>query len=121
MKDNLVREFFLAVDSLDLSRFTDKLHPDVVWRFGNGESLRGRTSVEQAYIGILSILVKMDHEVLGVWDAGDCVTVETTVTYGHKSGKSFTYPACDIIEFDGDLVKDIKIFIDCHEMIATPI
>ena len=50
-------------------------------------------------------------QVLGL-RVSNTVIAQIDVEYRRKDGKSVTVPNCDILVFDGDLVRDWQIYID---------
>jgi hypothetical protein len=40
------------------------------------------------------------------------------VTYINHNGQVFTLPCCDIIRFEGDKVKELKIFMDINPLFS---
>lgn len=120
MTDLFVTNFYAAVDSMDIERQIALMTPDVVFRFANAPALHGPDAHRQGFVKLLKMVVSMRHEIKGVWASGDCRTVETRVTYVDKFGRSFSYPACTLIfERDG-LVRELRIFVDSHDLFIPP-
>ena len=121
MRENLIRDFFADADSLDEERFLAGLAEDIVWRFGNFPVANGREAVRDQYRMVTGILDAMHHDIVGIWGAADCATVETLVHYTDKHGRTFEFPGCDIIFFDKDRIKEVRIFVDNHTLFIPPI
>jgi ketosteroid isomerase-like protein len=62
----------------------------------------------------------MDHRVVGIWQCGDCMTVETRVTYVDVFGRTFSYPGCDLLFLRDGLISEVRIFVDNHELFIPP-
>jgi ketosteroid isomerase-like protein len=120
MVEDLIRNFFAAADSLDEERFLAGLPEDIVWRFGNSPAASGRQAIREQYRMITGFLDAMHHDIVGIWIAGDCVTAETRAFYTDKYGRSFDFPGCDIFFLDGDLIKEVRIFVDNHALFIPP-
>lgn len=120
MTERLVREFFAAADSLDIERFSSVLPADVIWRFANFPVANGIAEVRAQYAMVVDVAAKMHHNIVGIWRDRDCITVETRVRYTDRHGREFSYPGCDIIFVEGETIKEVRIFVDNHEMFIPP-
>lgn len=120
MTETLIRNFFAAADSLDAERFGAVLPDDIIWRFGNFPTANGRDAVLSQYAMIVDLAETMHHDIIGIWRDQDCITAETRVHYKDRYGRQFSYPGCDIIFVDGSVIKEVRIFVDNHEMFIPP-
>lgn len=118
--EKLIRNFFAAADSLDADRFCSQLSEAVVWRFANFPVANGIHEVRTQYDMIVSIAESMHHEIVGIWQDGNCVTAETRVHYKDRYGRNFSFPGCDIIFLDGETIREVRIFVDNHELFVPP-
>lgn len=118
MGETLVRQFYTAVDSLDFNRLGPLLQPDIIWRFGNMPAIHGMEGVQGMYEGLCSMLTGLHHEIVDMWDNGDCTTAELNALYKHRSGRDFTYPACSLTFFEKSKLREIRIFTDLSEMMS---
>ncbi len=112
------RRIFADIDSFDPDRFVAHLTDDVVFRFANNDPAVGRGAVRDAVAGFFSTIDGLTHHVLNVWDVGDTTIAQIDVEYRRKDGKSVVVPNADILVFDGDLVKDWRIYIDLAPVFA---
>ena len=120
MTDQFVTRFYAAVDSLDIERQVALMTPDVVFRFGNTPEIKGHDAQRFFFGKLLDVIVSMRHEIRGIWTSGDCRVVETRVTYVDKLGRNLNYPACTLLfERDG-LVREVRVFVDNHELFLPP-
>lgn len=120
MTKGLIEEFFEVADSLDVDRFCAFLPEDIVWRFANFPVARGREELRGQYQIVVDVAERMKHDIMGIWRDADCITVETRVHYTDRYGREFSYPGCDIIFVEGDVIKEIRIFVDNHELFIPP-
>jgi ketosteroid isomerase-like protein len=120
MNETLVRNFFAAADLREPARLVQLLTEDVKWTFGNAPTTVGRDPIVQALTAFFEYVKQMDHRIVGIWECGDCVTVETRVTYVDMFGRSFTFPGCDLLFLRGALVSEVRIFVDNHELFIPP-
>ena len=121
MTETLVRDFLAAADSLDIERFCNFLPEGVVWRFANFPVANGIDELRQQYAMIVDIVTSMRHDIVGIWRDKECIIAETKVHYVDRHGRSFSYSGCDLIFVDGDVIKEIRIFVDNHEMFIPPV
>ncbi|MBF5089313.1 hypothetical protein F1640_04660 [Novosphingobium sp. NBM11] len=115
-----VKDFFAAADSLDVERFCAALPRDIVWRFANFPTARGIGELRAQYEMVAQILESMRHEIVGIWDAGDCVTAETRVFYVDVHGREFDCPGCDIFLLRDGALAEVRIFVDNHVLFMPP-
>jgi hypothetical protein len=119
--ERLVRHFFREADSRRPEAFAQVLTPDVIWQFGNWPTIRGRDAVVGALTDFFQHARRMDHAIVGIWSSSDVVTVETRVTYRDAYDRQHTFPGCDILFFQGDLIREVRIFVDNNAMFIPPV
>jgi ketosteroid isomerase-like protein len=103
---------FADIDAMDADKFIAHLTPDVRFRFANADPALGRAAVKQGVEGFWTTIDGLTHHVINSYEVGDTVIVQIDVEYRRKDGKSVTVPNCDVLTFDGDLVRDWQIYID---------
>jgi hypothetical protein len=113
-----VAQVFADIDSLNPDSFVTHLTPDVVFRFGNADPVIGRDAVREAVTGFFSTIDGLTHHIRNVWEFGDTAIVQIDVEYARKDGKTVTVPNADILTYDGDLVRDWRIYIDVAPVYA---
>lgn len=113
-----VAQAFASIDAFDPDKFVVHLTPDVVFRFGNGEPVKGREAVKQAVAGFFSTIDGLTHHILDVYEDGDTAIAKIDVEYLLKDGRRVTVPNADIMKYDGDLVSDWQIYIDLAPLFA---
>lgn len=107
-----VAQAFADIDAFDPDKFVAHLSPEVVFRFGNGDPVKGREAVREAVAGFFSTIDGLTHHILDVYEVGDTAVAKIDVEYVLKDGRHVTVPNADILVYDGDLVKDWQIYID---------
>jgi len=100
------------IDALSPDRFVTHLTPDVVFRFGNANPVTGREAVREAVTRFFSTIDGLTHHIRNVWELGATTIVQADVEYRRKDGKTVTVPNADILVYDGELVRDWRIYID---------
>src|ERR1041385_4145398 len=113
-----VAPIFAAIDAMDAEKFVSYLTPDVKFRFANNEPALGRAAVTGGVEGFWSMIAGLPHHIRAVYENGDIVVAQIDVEYLRKDGKSVTVPNCDVLTFDGDLVRDWQIYIDLAPVFA---
>lgn len=113
-----VAAIFADIDSFDPDKFVANLTPDVVFRFGNADPVTGREAVKEAVAGFFSTIAGLKHHVLNTWDVGDVSIAQIDVEYTRHDGKIVVTPNADILIFEGELVRDWKIYIDVAPVYA---
>jgi ketosteroid isomerase-like protein len=106
------RPAFAAIDALDGDTFVSYLSPDVVFRFGNHDPVKGRQAVKEASEGFWTTIEGLTHHILDIYDDGDTAIAKIDVEYVLKDGRHVTVPNADILKYDGDLISDWQIYID---------
>jgi len=81
-------------------------------------SINASSAVREAVAGFFSTIDGLSHHILNVYDAGDTAIARIDVEYKRKDGKSVTVPNADILEFEGDLVRNWQIYIDVAPVFA---
>ena len=120
MSEDLVREFFRAADTRDPSQLLRCLTDEVAWTFGNAPTTRGRAAVAEALTPFFQHVVEMRHRIVGIWSCGDCIAVETRVHYRDQFGRAFDFPGCDLLFVEGVSIREVRIFVDNHELFLPP-
>jgi ketosteroid isomerase-like protein len=107
-----VASVFADIDSFSPDAFVTHLTPDVAFRFGKADPVTGREAVREAVAGFFSTIDGLTHHIRSVWEFGDTTIVQIDVEYRRKDGKTVTVPNADILVYDGELVRDWRIYID---------
>ena len=113
-----VTPIFAAIDAMDAGKFTAYLSPDVRFRFANADPAVGRAAVAQGVESFWASIAGLTHHIQQVYEVGDTVIAQIDVEYRRQDGKSVTVPNCDVLVFDGDLVRDWQIYIDLAPVFA---
>src|SRR6266567_240983 len=97
-----VAPIFADIDGMDADKFVAHLTPDARFRFANADPAIGRAAVKEGVLGFWATIDGLTHHVQKIYEVGDTVTV----------------PNCDVLVFDGDLVRDWQIYIDLAPVFA---
>ena len=122
-RDELVRDFFGALDAGDLDRLAEMLTPDCAFA-APGFSGRGPDAATGWLRVFINACPDVAHEILTVADAGDTVGVEIRVRGTHTAplqgpggdipptGRPFDIHAADIWRMEGDRIATYHIYFD---------
>jgi SnoaL-like domain len=113
-----VKEIFASIDAMSADAFVAHLTEDVSFRFGNAPAVHGRAEVADAVNGFWASIGGLTHHILKTWDADDTTICQIDVEYKRLDGGVVVTPNCDILVFEGDLVKDWQIYIDVAPVYA---
>ena len=103
---------FADIDAMDAGKFIGHLTPDVRFRFANADPAIGHAAVKQGVEGFWATIDGLTHHIRDTYEVGDTVIAQIDVEYRRQDGKSVTVPNCDVLKFEGDLVRDWQIYID---------
>ena len=120
MNKQFMVDMFAAADTRDIPKTLRYLTDDVAFRFGSAPTLHGHAQVAEALTTLFETVKKMRHTIVGVHNCGDVWAVETVAHYEDRYGRTFSYPACNLMELRGDRMSVYKIFIDNSEMFQPP-
>ncbi|WP_432838295.1 nuclear transport factor 2 family protein [Dactylosporangium sp. CA-092794] len=113
-----VKTIFAGIDTLDPANFVRHLTEDVVFQFGNNDPVVGRDAVAEGVRGFYTTIAGMRHDVRQVYVDGDIAIAKVDIVYTRLDGKSVTVPNADILTFEGDKVRDWRIYIDLTPVYA---
>lgn len=108
-----------CVDHMDSEGFLARLHPQVVFRFGNAPAVIGHDALRPVLDGFFGALGGIAHALDAHWRIGDDLFCHGQVTYTRTDGSTLAVPFANVFRFEGDLIADYLIFVDNHELFAT--
>jgi hypothetical protein len=109
----LVRQMFLAGESMNVNNFAAFYAEGALYQFGNFPVAHGPQGIVDASQGFIQKVKKVLHHIDNIWEIDDeTLVVEMTVTYDRFDGKSFTLPCCDTVRVRDGKVQSLKIFMD---------
>lgn len=120
MSEQLIRDIFAAADTRNAAEFVSHLSEDVSFRYGNSPAITGPAAVSQALGMLFDLVQTMRHDLVGIHACGDIWAVETVANYVDRFGRSFAFPACNLMTVRGGKVSDYRIFVDNSAMFVPP-
>jgi ketosteroid isomerase-like protein len=120
-KVDILKQVFLAGESMNIDNFVNFFSDDALYRFGNSPIVFGHEGIKQSSIDFLQKVEGIHHHINDIWKIKENeIVVELEVTYIRYDGKVFTLPCCDIIRFQDNKVQEMLIFMDISPVYQTP-
>ncbi len=119
----LVLDVFQTIDAMDTERLAQAFTDDAIFRFGNSEPAVGKQQVRQSIAVFFGMIEGLSHNITGVWsgnwEKGEVQSVEAEVTYTRKDGtQTPPLPVTSTIRWEGDRIKDYRIFMDVSPLFS---
>ncbi len=111
-----IDELFDAIDSMDSVKFSSFLNEEADFIFGNSPVVSGRINIENAVGGFFQSIQAIKHHDLQIFQNNNFVIVRGNSTYTRKNNTKLTVGFCNVLEFDGNLIKNYHIYIDLSEL-----
>jgi SnoaL-like domain len=112
------REYYAAVDSMNMEKYLAYHTDDVKFRFGSTATSTGKEPIVQGLTQLWNGLESLRHSITGIWIADNVVVVEADITYIRKDGKAVVLPAATVLRLSGDLVDDVRINMDINPLFS---
>lgn len=117
-RESVVRAAFADIDAMKVDSFVARLSEDVVFQFGNAESVVGRSAVRTYVAQFFSTIDGLSHDIKNMWDVGNTTIVQMDVEYLRIDGRAVSAPAANILTYDGDLTRDWRVYVDVTMLYA---
>jgi ketosteroid isomerase-like protein len=110
----LVREMFLAGESMNVENFVKFYNDDARYQFGNFPIAYGPKGIIDSSQGFIATVKYCVHHIQNLWEIDESTLVcEMNCDYVRKKDlKKFTLPCCDTIRIKNGKVQDLRIFMD---------
>jgi len=117
----LVRQMFLAGESMHVENFVQFYSADARYQFSNFPVVIGPDGIIGASQDFIKTVKYCVHHVQNLWEIDDSTLVcEMTVDYVRKNDlKKVTLPCCDTIRIKDGKVQDLRIFMDIMPIFAA--
>ena len=113
---NIVKRFLTGSKSPD--EFASYFTEDAFYRFSNTPPLIGRQKIRDSSVYFRQKVKAVSHEIKSMWEMGDTVICEMDVTYTRNDGTVLTIPCTDIIRMEGELFRELQIYMDISPVFA---
>lgn len=112
------KNYYAAVDSMDLEKYAALHTEDARLRFGNAPPAEGKQAILNGISHFWETINGLRHDFVEVWDEDDATIVEAEITYTLKNDQQVVLPCTTILRRDGDLATDVRIFMDINPVLA---
>jgi len=114
-----VSRFFQTIDAMDAAGFAQFFTPDGSFRMGNAPAFVGREAIETFVEGFFAAIAGIGHDVTGLWETDTTLVSEGVAAYRTHDGRSVSIGYLGILEFDGDLIRDYRVYQDAAPLMAA--
>ena len=112
-------DYFDDVDNRRLDSFVARHSQAITMRFGNAPIMEGHDALRAGISEFWSSIHGLKHNFGPIWEVGNKTTVfEHSIDYTKKDGSVVNIPCTVIFERDGELVSDIRSYIDLNPVFA---
>lgn len=124
-KTQIIKTLFEALESVPNSpiesseKYVTFLTESAEFRFGNLDTLVGHKAIKDSLVDFCQQVKSIYHDIKGEWEIGDVVFLKMEVTYYRLDGIAVTLPVMDLIQFKGDLIQELQIFMDINPVFAS--
>lgn len=106
-------------ESNSADEFASIFTEDAVYQFGNADPIIGRSGIRDSSVVFRQKVKAVAHNIKSIWETGDTAICEMDVTYTRHDGKVFTLPCTDVIRMEGDLIRQLNIYMDITPVFAA--
>jgi limonene-1,2-epoxide hydrolase len=110
---------YLTVE--DWESFYPFFTEDLLYKVGASEPMIGAKAAAEFLGSFYQIIKPASHVVRGAWELdGGVVIIEMDANYTRiADDKSITVPCCDVYRFEGDLIKEWRVYPDVANVYAS--
>ena len=111
-KLEVVQAMEAAAFSADWEKFKSYFTDNVYYRVGNTVEERGPQAIVDYLIKLRATeLAINDLQIREAWETEDTVVLELNMAgLRHRDNKNVAYPCVDVYHFDGDKIKDWRVY-----------
>ena len=111
-----ILSLFKAIDRFDTRSFTEFLHEDADFRFGNMPAVKGRNAIFEFVAGFFQAIKAIKHTNLEIWELEGIRFVNGTVTYTRLNGTTLKVNFSNTFKLKDGRIRDYLIFIDNSDL-----
>jgi limonene-1,2-epoxide hydrolase len=98
-----------------IKQFTENSY----YRFGNAPPAVGREAIRQSTkASHLDQITGLSFDIKAIWEQNNAVICEMEINYARTDGSVLTLPCTDIFHMEGDLVREMRIYMDPSPLFA---
>ena len=114
----IVKQMLAASDEMNVEQSLKFCTDDVAYKFGNLPVVVGKQGIRESSRSFLQNFKSLKHDVQNIWEIGEAVVVEMEINYIRHDDKRFNLPCCNIFLMKGDLVREMRIYMDVSPVFA---
>lgn len=111
-KTEIVLSLFARGESFDAEGFAQFFTDASAYQFGNFAVETNHDGIARSSQDFFDGIAAVYHEIKTMWEVGETVFVEMDVAYWRPDGSQVTLPCCDLFRFEGDMIAELRIFMD---------
>jgi hypothetical protein len=113
-----IHEYFGIVDRMDMEGYLARHTDDVQFRFANAPTTTGKEPIRAGLSQLWGSIGGLRHDIVQTWDTDEAGISEANVVYTRKDGSQVGIPATTILRKRGNLVADVRIYMDLAPLFA---
>jgi limonene-1,2-epoxide hydrolase len=113
-----IRQLFATGEAMNSDKFITLFSENARYRFGSFEPVVGREAIRNSVTNFFPLVKALYHDIQSIWEQGNKLIVEMDVIYTRHNDTVITLPVADIFRFEGDLIRDMRIFMDVNLVFA---
>lgn len=107
-----VESTYEALDAKDVDAFVAQLTPGAEVRFGNGEPVKGRVAIRDAFNEFFNAVDAVSHAFTSQLRVDNTLIVEQMVTFARPDGHAVLLPAVTVFELTDGKAERMQTYID---------
>jgi limonene-1,2-epoxide hydrolase len=97
---------------MDVESFLGFITPNGTFRFGSAPPVQGHAAIGEAVGGFFSSIAGLQHDIHHIIADSGVTMIERESTYARHDGSNISLPFVNVLEFEGALISDYRIYID---------
>jgi limonene-1,2-epoxide hydrolase len=114
----MLENLFTRIDAKDTEQFLNFLTNGASFRFGSAPPAQGREAIRAAVDGFFASISGSRHELTRTTEEAGVIICEGVVTYTRHDASEITLPFANVLELEGDLISNYKIYADAGPLYA---
>ena len=114
------KNLFSTGEGMDVEKFAAHFCDDCFYQFANYPVAKSPKEIIKNSQEFLSHVKTVKHHIIGHHESAGIIYLEMEISYTCLNGNHHTLPCFDSIKFEGDKVKELKIFMDINPVYAEP-
>jgi SnoaL-like domain len=115
-----LNDYYDDVDHMRLDDWLARHTDDVVVKFGNNPPAQGKKEVGNNIGYFWTTIGGLKHNFVNTYEVDGTTICELAVDYTRKDGSQVTVPCTSFLHRDGDLVDELRVYIDLAPLFAEP-